>query len=499
MHQRSPSGHYNGIVIRGRRWLGALGAGLLLWASFFPGLGWLAWLALVPFLWALDEAGTKRGLGLGALCGVVFFGLEFSSLSSLSPFVGAMVVPICLALAVYGGLFLALFGAVAGRWSSPFVWAGGWVLVEALRAAGPLGVTLGSVPGTMAGGPFLPAAAWGGPWLLSLGVAWTAGCLACGVRQRRWLPWAALGPLALFVVSLVPSGTQDGGTLTVALIQPNIAKLEQLDPNLLPAHLALYQELLAQVAPPVDLIALPENVRPWLLAERDHLALFQDAAIEVGASVLVGTAEFREGKIYNTVLVLSPRGEVTGTYAKTRLVPFGEYVPGRGLWEKIGLGPLIAPLLPFDQTPGEEVRPVGNLGIMICFESTFPGVSRELVQAGAEVLLVPTNDAWFGGTRLLWEHYALGALRAAETGRALVQIGQTGVSGGWGPRGEDLGRLPPRTRGTTVLKVPLRTGSTPYVRVGDGPVLGLAGALLVLGLRTKRPRSGRGREGRLRT
>jgi len=247
----------------------------------------------------------------------------------------------------------------------------------------------------------------------------------------------------------------------------------------------------------VDLIALPENVRPWLLDEREHLALFQDAAIEVGASVLVGTAEFRAGKIYNTVLVLSPGGEVMGTYAKTRLVPFGEYVPGRGLWEKIGLGPLIAPLLPFDQTPGEEVRPVGNLGIMICFESTFPGVSRALARAGAEVLLVPTNDAWFGRTRLLWEHYALGALRAAETGRTLVQIGQTGVSGAWGPDGREIERLPPWTRGTAVLEVPLRTGSTPYVRAGDGPVLGLAGILLVLGLRTKRPRSGRGREGRM--
>ena len=142
---------------------------------------------------------------------------------------------------------------------------------------------------------------------------------------------------------------------------------------------------------------------------------------------------------------------------------------------------------------------MGNLGIMICFESTFPGVSRALAQAGAEVLLVPTNDAWFGETRLLWEHYALGALRAAETGRALVQIGQTGVSGAWGPDGRELERLPPWTRGTAVLEVPLRTGPTPYVRVGGGPVLALAGILLVLGLRTKRPRSGRGREGRLRT
>ncbi|MBC7170308.1 apolipoprotein N-acyltransferase [Candidatus Bipolaricaulota bacterium] len=480
-----------------RRWLGALGAALLLWAAFFPGLGALAWISLIPLFWALDGAGLRRGVGLGALFGVAFFLGEFSSLFSLWPFVGPMTVLIWVALSLYGALFLTLVGAAGGTWGNPLLWAGGWALIEAARGAGPLGFTFGSVPGTMVGSPFLPAVALGGPWLLSLGVAWTAGCLARGVRERRWLPWAAAGPLVLCACALVPTGTGEEGTVTAVLVQPNIAKAEQLDARRLPERAETYRGLLEGIAPPADLILLPENALPWLRDEPEHLRPFAEAARRVGATLVVGTADFQEGRIYNAILVVSSRGEIVGTYAKTRLVPFGEYVPWRNFWTGIGLGRLIDPFLPFDQTPGEEVRPVEALGIMVCFESTFPRISRELVRRGAEVLLVPTNDAWFGQTRILWEHYALGSLRAAEAGRALVQIAQTGISGGWGPRGEDLGRLPAWTKGSMTLALPLRSGSTPYVRIGDGPVLGLAAALVLLGARTKRPRRGRGRGGRV--
>ncbi|MFH1609826.1 MAG: hypothetical protein ABID40_04270, partial [Candidatus Bipolaricaulota bacterium] len=60
------------------RWLGSIVAAVLLWAAFYPGWGWLVWLALVPFLWALDGAGPWRGLVLGAVFGVAFFLLEFA-------------------------------------------------------------------------------------------------------------------------------------------------------------------------------------------------------------------------------------------------------------------------------------------------------------------------------------------------------------------------------------------------------------------------------------
>jgi apolipoprotein N-acyltransferase len=476
----------------------SLGAAGLLWASFFPGWGWLAWLALVPFLWSLDGASLRRGVVLGTVFGLAFFLLQFASLFSLWPLVGAVTILAWIALSIFGALFWAVFGAVAGWRAHPFLWAGAWTLLEVTRAAGPLGFTFGSVPASMAESPFLPAAALGGPWLLSLGVAWTAGCLARGLRRPRWLAGAILGPLFLVGLAQLPDGTREAGEIRIALVQPNISKAEQLDPSGLPDQVALYREMLAGITAPVDLIALPENALPWGRENREYLALLQTAGARVGAQVLVGTGEFRDGKVYNTTLVLSPAGEIVGSYAKTHLVPFGERVPWREFWTRIGFGPLIDPFLPFDLTPGETAQPVGNLGIMICFESTFPGISRELARHGAEVLITPTNDAWFGRTRILWEHYALGSLRAVETGRSFIQVGQTGFSGGWDHRGRELGRFPPWTRGVLVLDVPLRSGQTPYVRLGDGPVLGIAGLLVVLGLMTKRPRAGGAAEGRLR-
>ncbi len=466
----------------GRLWWVAVGvAAVLFWAAFFPGWGWLVWGAVPLVLWALQGVGWRRGLGRGWLFGFLFFLLEFTSLWALMPLVGPLTYALWVLLALYGSLFFAAFGAVGGRWSSPWVWAGAWALLEAARAAGPLAFTFGSIPPALVGSPFLAASAWGGPWLLTVAVVWCAGCLVHARRSWTWLFAAAVGPAVLFVLASVPSGVYAQGDLNLALVQPNIPKIEQIDYTRLDEHEAKYRRLLARVPAEIQLIVVPENALPWILENPEYLELFGAAARQRGALVLVGTAEFRreQNKIYNTVLALNAQGSVEGQYSKVHLVPFGEYVPWRPFWRRVGLGPIVDRFLPLDQTPGEAVHPIGPLGVMICFESTLPEIGRELVRQGAEILLTPTNDAWFGRTRILWEHYAMGALRAAETGRVFAQAGQTGISGAWDPRGKELGRLAPWTEGVLTLRVPTYTGLTPYARVGDGPVLA-AGALLML-------------------
>ena len=475
------------MLCKPRLWA-AIASAVLLWVSFFPGWGWLVWLAPGLLLAALTGAGWRKGLVLGWAFGFLFFSLEFTSLWALWPLVGPLVLALWVLLALYASLFFAAMGAVAGQWSSPWVWAGAWVLVEAARAAGPLGFTFGSVPPALVGSPFVSAAAWGGPGVLTLAVAWTAGCLAQGVRSWRWLPAALAGPGILTILAFLPNGSEPRASLHVSLVQPNIPKIEQIDYSRLDEHEAKYRRLLAQLPVHTDLIVVPENALPWILEDPEYLDLFGSAAREANAVLLVGTAEFRraENRFYNTVLALGGGGGVKGTYSKVHLVPFGEYLPWRPFWRKLGLGPIVDRFLPLDQTPGEAVRPIGPYGVMICFESTLPQISRELVRHGARILVTPTNDAWFGATRLLWEHYALGALRAAETGRVFVQAGQTGFSGAWSPRGKELGRVPPWTEGTLTVRVPTYSGFTPYVRTGDGPVLGLAGLLVLVGVALKK-------------
>lgn len=447
-------------------------------------------MALVPFFWALAEVGPKRGFLCGLGFGAAFLALEFSSVLALRPFIGGLAAVAWGLLALGGALLFGAFGAVAGWRSGPFLWAGLWVGVEALRAAGPLGLAFGSLPVALVGQPFLRAGAVGGPWLLSLGIAWTAAAIAWGLRHRypRWLWRALLGPLVLLAIAGTWTGTFPSGELEVTLVQPNIPQGEKLDRSYIPEHIALYEGLLRGIEPGMDLVVLPENaVSAFLPEEPVYLRPFQEMARELSAPMLIGTGDIREGRIYNSVLLLGKEGEIQGTYDMVHLVPFGEYLPGRGFLAALGLEQLLEELLPVDFAHGEEPRALGPYGVAICFEAQFPGIFRELAQGGAEILVVATNDAWFGGARMLWEHFAMGALRAVETGRSYLQTATTGITGGFGPDGRPLGHLPPGETGVLTLRAPLATGLTPYVRVGDWPALGLVVLFVLVGLWRKGP------------
>lgn len=461
----------------------AVTSAVLLWAAFYPGLHWLAWFGLAGALWAVAGQGVKRGMLTGALVGFVFFLLGFSFLLELWPFVGPLTAPLWLLLALYASLYVAVLGGVGGRWASPPILAGAWVLLEAARGAGPFGTTFSSLPGALAASPFVRVVGLGGPWILSLAVAWTAACLAVGVRRRRWLPMALLGPMIVLAGLWFPEATQDVGTLKAALVQTGVPQEERLDPGSVPQLMERYEALLAKLDGPLDLVVFPESVLPVpLRTQSAYLVPFQQAARRLDADLLVGAGEWRDGKMYNSTLLLNGEGDVIGVYDKQRLVPFGEYLPARRLWEALGLGPLLERLLPMDVAHGALGAPVGRYGVKICFESQFPSGIRRLVAEQAELLVVPTNDAWFGEARLLWEHFIFGALRAAEQGRAFVHATSTGVTGAFGPSGELLATLPQGDRGVLYVELPLRRGSTPYGIVGDGPVLGIAALLLLGGL-----------------
>ncbi|NOX45030.1 MAG: hypothetical protein GXO72_04790, partial [Caldiserica bacterium] len=141
---------------------------------------------------------------------------------------------------------------------------------------------------------------------------------------------------------------------------------------------------------------------------------------------------------------------------------------------------LVGAFLPREISPGEWLSAFGRYGVLICSESQFPGFTRALARGGAEVILVLTNDSWFGASRILREHFACGSLRAAETGRAFLQAAITGVTGGFGPDGLPLGTLAGRGSGTLALRVPLHSHVTPYMRLGDWPVVALCLLFLVL-------------------
>ncbi|MCK5584999.1 apolipoprotein N-acyltransferase, partial [Candidatus Bipolaricaulota bacterium] len=191
--------------------------------------------------------------------------------------------------------------------------------------------------------------------------------------------------------------------------------------------------------------------------------------------ILLGTGVYQDRKIYNGVALFSTMGELVGTFHMVRPVPFGEYIPGRSILEWLGLGTWARSFLPLDLSRGDGYVPLAQFGTPICFESTFPGPSRQLTKNGAQVLVTVTNDAWFDESSELAVHFSCAVFRAVENRRWVIQSANGGISGIVSPTGRILGVL--STEGVLTGEVELQTGTSPYTRWGDWIVLLVAGAL----------------------
>jgi apolipoprotein N-acyltransferase len=132
---------------------------------------------------------------------------------------------------------------------------------------------------------------------------------------------------------------------------------------------------------------------------------------------------------YNSILALTSDGAIAGRYDKAHLVPYGEYLPMRGLLEPLGLSRLVAGSLDFIPGPGPrtvDLGPWGKAGMQICYEIVFSGKVVD-PQARPDYIFNPSNDGWFGA----WgppQHLAQARLRAIEEGLPVLRATTTGIS-----------------------------------------------------------------------
>ncbi|WP_245885845.1 apolipoprotein N-acyltransferase [Xylanimonas oleitrophica] len=259
----------------------------------------------------------------------------------------------------------------------------------------------------------------------------------------------------------------------------------------------------AQAAPDerVDVVLWPENGSDLDPQEARDVARALDGAAErVGAPILVGAQEFPQtGGRYN-VLLLWQDGDVLARYAKQHPAPFGEYIPLRSFVrlfsdqvDRVTTDMIAARNAPVVDVPVERLGRSVPLGTAICFEVAYDEIARDAVRRGAEVLVVPTNNASFGVTAESTQQLAMTRMQAISTGRAAVQISTVGVSGVITPDGTLVARTGLFTPDHLVADLPLRTDLTPAVVAGYWPgwVVAAAGALLtaaglVLSTRSRR-------------
>lgn len=362
----------------------------------------------------------------------------------------ALPIPALLAMAL--GLYTAAYAAVlrfAAPRLSPWLFGplAGLAFASMEMARGTfltgfpwltLSAALAPWPATIQGAAFI------GAYGLSGLCAWLATWLVLpGPLTKQGLT-AVLAGIGLLVVGNLRLTTppERDGTVHVTIVQGNVDQSRKWDPaaqsETVDKYLDLTREALKDA--PTDLVVWPETAMPFYY--QDHGLLSERLETFVAASkvpLLFGAPAYGREKdgemvLHNRAYLLPPDGR-TDYYDKEHLVPFGEYVPLGTVLTFVhkmvsGVG---------DFRPGRREKPLRDgklaLGVLICYEAIFPELAQQRVQAGANLLINISNDAWFGDSAAPRQHLDLALLRAVEQGRAIIRGTNTGISAAIDPRG----------------------------------------------------------------
>ena len=420
-------------------------------AAYIAFVPLLLWLSIKPARWV--AAWVSFGTGFFAWCAIliwlrhvtIFGTLVLSAVLAAYFVLWMLVARLVVARFQNAGFFVRLFGfaGVASAWVI-LEWMRGWVLWGFPWA--PLALSQWERPAV------LQIAAWTGAYGVSFLLVFFNMCVAqtlwfrATTRERRLLTgwfspdlYAAISALAICMVVFfksLPQSTSSEPLFTAGVVQPYIPaaykwdsarEQKNMDTLLQQTRLVSYLDS--------DLIVWPEAATPWPIVGYPKMRQQVESLVdELARPILMGNlAWLRESDIWhNGAFLVQPQlGLAEQYYAKRKLVPFGEYVPkpfgfinkvvpvGNAFTPGISAGIISLPV---------EERKI-RVGSLVCYEDCFPALARESVQAGAQVLFVATNNAWYGEEGGAYQHAAHAVLRAVENRRPVIRCGNGGWSG----------------------------------------------------------------------
>ena len=500
---------------RGIRFLVLLLSGLLTGLIVaFPTLGFLEWITIAPALVILLRRGSDKAVKLKSLYldGLVFFygyylvcwhfflsmyPLDF--IDGVTKGTAAAVVAIswfglALLQSLFGGFVFLLSGVIfRGRICQkigllkPLIAAATWAVFEWSQNLGWWGVPWGKL--SLGQTKYLLGvqnASWLGSYFITF-VLVLVNCLvayglinATKIKALRLSAIIALSVIAFqYSTGLVIWFTTDineGEGVKVACAQGNISASNKWTVDTLKQLERVYWEQTREAAKEgAEIVLWPETAIPFditagLYSKYDTMC--KSLAKETEVYILVGAYSNDGEKSYNSLVCYTPEGERCETvYNKRRLVPFGEFIPLRSVFEKL-IPPLTEILITFDDVyEGESssIMDIGgtDVGCLICFDSIYDGLTLDTVRDGAEIICLSTNDSWFSGSAALSIHNSHAQLRAIESGRYISRCASTGISTVISPRGEVLSRVEADTEGLLVYDIYKRDNKTVRYYVGN--------------------------------
>lgn len=473
----------------------ALSAGLLCAFSFPSYNFWpLAWVWAVPLLYLLEGARPSERFFSGMAAGfVAWAGILYWIAYVMETYGGMGLLPaafllflLLLYLSLYFGAFAWLSGGLIGsRWAFVTV-PGVWILLELIRSYVPFS----GFPWTLMGysqfpfKPLIQIAEAGGVYIISGLVIMANVALYQTVRKREYAPLiitaALVAACAFWGVWRMENLPVQGASMKVAVAQANVPQDEKWQQERVTPTIDTYERLtLSAVQQGARLVVWPETSCPFYLFQQwEYTPRIMDLSRSLDARLLIGSPAYEDGKYYNRMWLLH-RGKIEGAYDKVHLVPFGEYLPLAGLIEPY-FGSLTGGVGNF--SPASKASPIKDIGVLICFESIFPGLTRELCNEGAAFLVNASNDAWFKTWSTPEQHLRMASFRAVESRRWLLRPVNHGISAIVSPAGVIVQEIGLLKEGVILADIAPIEAKTLYTRFGPVMAFLWAGISLIAAL-----------------
>jgi apolipoprotein N-acyltransferase len=265
--------------------------------------------------------------------------------------------------------------------------------------------------------------------------------------------------------------------IRLRLVQGNVPQENKWRPELRARWFARHLQLSADDATGISHVIWPESASPYPLDREPEARRLVAQVVPPGGLLLTGGERFDLSgdppKAWNSLFVVDDTGAIAARYDKHDLVPFGEFLPLRGLLSQIGLSKLTPGMLDFEAGPGRQTITLDGLppfSPLICYEAIFPGGVVD-PEARPDWLLNVTNDGWFGNSSGPYQHLAMARMRTIEEGLPLVRGANTGISAVVDPWGRVQARLGLGETGVLDAALPQPLPETPFARARPWPII----------------------------
>jgi apolipoprotein N-acyltransferase len=483
-------------------------SGVLIAAPFLRfQVGFLAWVGLLPLLFAIEQ---QPPLTVSVLAFAQGLTLNLMTMAWLAiptrayahwGLIAAAATPALVSVAEAGfisvSLTLAVFVARRARIPLLLALPASWTAVEWIRSFLPIGFPWNLLGyAVSAEKPIIQIAEITGIYGISALVVLANVAiydLISRGRRPRALAYeacavaAVLTAVILFGMERVRAlnAVRPENRIKVAMVQGNIPQNVKWNPKAAPGNFKVYEAATRAAAREhPDLVIWPETADPYILQPNaaypvsfstalDYYQKLLDLAGSTRTNILLGATAVDFGRTItakNRVYLISKRGEMVDYYDKLKLVPLGEYFPIPKVFGHTPRGIVDTPLsLPMAPGRRQTIFEVGDAKIaaLICYESIFPNLARSAVEAGANMLVNLTNDAWYGKSAAPYQLLAMTSLRAVENRVPVVIVGNTGFTAVVTPTGQITAPTKLFTRATVLQTVEWSDAMTFYSVMGD--------------------------------